>query len=147
MFHIPEFFAIEELVCPHVYNKYGYTAWSFFDDRLLTTIDTLRRKLNRPMYVNNWKDGGQFDERGFRCNQCELVKTKTAGGIIYCSPHMRGCAIDFDVQGMVAEEVRQWIVKNKLILPYPIRLEAGVNWVHLDTAPVATLEKITIFNP
>jgi hypothetical protein len=147
VFHIPEHFFLEELVCPDVYKKWGYIAWSFFDDRLLTTIETIRNKLGKPIYVNNWDSGGDFDERGLRCNFCNLVKTKTAAGILYLSPHIRGCAVDFDVEGMTAEEVRQWLVKNKIILPYAIRLENNVNWVHLDVAPVPTLEKVTLFNP
>jgi hypothetical protein len=147
MYKIPEYFQLEELVCRHVYNKFSYFAWSFFDDRLLLTIDILRRKLDKPIYVNNWKDGGNFDERGFRCNQCDLVKKKTDQGIIYCSPHMRGVAVDFDVEGMTAEEVRQWIIKNKMVLPVAIRMENKVNWVHLDIAPVPTLERITLFDP
>jgi hypothetical protein len=41
-------------------------------------------------------------------------------------------AVDFDVTGMKAEEVRKWIKDNQIFLPYPIRLEEDVNWVHLD---------------
>ena len=48
MIYKPEYFDLEELVCPDVFNKFGQQAWSFFDDRFLLTLDTLRRKLNRP---------------------------------------------------------------------------------------------------
>lgn len=147
MFWPPENFILEELVCKHVFDKWGYNSWSFFDDRALRTIDIIRRRLNKRMIINNWKWGGEFTQRGLRCNQCQLVKDKTTAGIVYCTPHVRGIAFDFDVEGMVAEEVRQWLIMHKEILPVPIRLEAGVNWVHLDIAPVPTLEKITLFNP
>lgn len=65
---------------------------------------------------------------------------------MYVSPHMTGQSVDFDVQGLIAEEVRQWIIKNQNLLPYPIRLEDDDNWVHLDTRD-ADNGKVYLFNP
>ena len=135
------------LVCPDVFNKFGQQAWSFFDDRFLLTLDTFRRKLNRPIFVNDWKEGGKTKESGLRCNLCDLVTEKTHAGIVYCSAHIRGQAADFHVQGMLPEETRQWIVKNKMLLPFPVRLEEGVNWCHMDIAPTFTNEKVILFKP
>jgi hypothetical protein len=142
----PIYFSLDELVCPHVYDFYGEVAWQFFDTRLLITIDTLRDRLNKPIFINDWQVHGKFDERGFRCIQCELVKKAIDENRLYVSPHMTGQGVDFDVQGLLAEEVRQWIIKNQHILPYPIRLEAGVSWVHLDTRD-AERGKVHLFNP
>ena len=36
------------------------------------------------------------------------------------------------LEGMTAEEARRLIIKNQILLPYPIRLEDGVSWLHLD---------------
>jgi hypothetical protein len=58
---------------------------------------------------------------------------------------MLGQAVDFDIEGMVAEEVRQWLIARKSFLPYPIRLEEGVSWVHLDIQD--TGQKIYLFKP
>jgi len=146
MTHKPEYFSLDELVCEHVYNFYGNTAWQFFDSRLLITIDILRQKLNKAIFVNDWQIHGQFDERGFRCLQCELVKKAIKEKRMYVSPHMTGQAVDFDVEGLLAEEVRQWIIKNQNLLPYPVRLEDGVNWVHLDTRD-ADKGKVYLFKP
>lgn len=129
----PVYFKLEELVCPHVYNTYGDAAWSFFDQRLIATLEKIRERINRPIIINNWKEGRQYSQRGFRCIQCELVQDAIRDGKLYVSAHMTGQAIDFEVQGMVAEEVRQWIIKNQNILPWPIRLEDDVSWIHLDT--------------
>ena len=85
MIYKPEYFDLEELVCPDVFNKFGQQAWSFFDDRFLLTLDTLRRKLNRPIFINDWKEGGKTKESGLRCNLCDLVTEKTHAGIVYCS--------------------------------------------------------------
>lgn len=142
---IADHFIIEELVCKDVCDKFKERAWQFFDPRLIQTIDWIRERLNKPVYVNNWDNNGKYDERGLRCIQCSLVKDAIAQNRLYVSPHMLGQAIDFDVMGMVAEEVRQWLVKNKASLPHPIRLENGTTWVHLDVQN--TGQKVYLFNP
>jgi hypothetical protein len=140
------YFELKEIVCKDVYNYYKDVAWQFFDSRLLTTIDRLREKIGKPIFVNNWDTGGQFDERGFRCLRCSIVKQAIKNNKMYVSPHMTGQAIDFDVEGLLADEVRQWIIKNQNLWPYPLRLEADVNWVHLDTREIGINKKVTLFN-
>ena len=125
-------FKLYELVSPQVYKKYGETAWQFFDPRLLITIDWIREKLDKAITINDWQWGGNFDERGLRCNMDPMMVEKTESGKIYCSPHPFGQGVDFDVEGMTAHEVRDWLEDNKEDLPYAIRLEKGVNWVHMD---------------
>jgi len=147
MIYKPVYFSLDELVCEDIYNKFGEIAWSFFDPRLLITLDLLREKLNKPIFANDWQVHGRFDERGFRCIQCELVKKAIKEKRLYVSPHMTGQGVDFDVEGLVAEEVRQWIIKNQNILPYPIRMEKNVSWLHLDTRDNLEGKKIILFNP
>jgi hypothetical protein len=62
------------------------------------------------------------------------------------SAHCLGKAVDFHVQGLEAEEVRQWILKNKNWWPYHIRLEEDVSWVHLDLYDNDKGEKVYLFN-
>lgn len=133
MSKIQDYFKIEELVCPHVYDKFGLYAWQFFDPRLLDTLLVIREKIAKPIYVNDWDMGGNFTQRGFRCNICPLVKEKTVLEKLYVTAHSQGMGVDFDVKGMSAEEVRKWIKDNQILLPHPIRLEEDVNWLHLDT--------------
>lgn len=130
---ISRYFDIQELVCPHVYDKFGLYAWQFFDPRLLDTLLVIREKIAKPIYVNDWDMGGNFTQRGFRCNICPLVKEKTSLEKLYVTAHSQGMGVDFDVKGMSAEEVRKWIKDNQILLPHPIRLEEDVNWLHLDT--------------
>lgn len=132
MLYKPKNFGLKELVCLEVYNKYGETAWEFFDPRLLETLDWLRESLKRKIYINNWSAGGNFSQRGLRCNICDLVKVKTVKNQIYMSSHVLGKAIDFDVEGMTAQEVCDWILVHQSDLPYSICLEGEVSWVHLD---------------
>ena len=141
------YFDLKELVCKDVYDFYKDTAWQFFDARLLITIDRMREKLGKPMFVNNWDSGGEFDERGFRCLKCSIVQNKIMSNEMYVSPHMTGQGIDFDVQGLVSSEVREYIIKNKNLWPYPLRLENNVSWIHLDTRDTFTGEKVILFNP
>lgn len=140
-----KYFDLDELVCPHIYNKFGDFAWSFFDPRLLITVDILRIYIDKSIYVNNWMVHGDFSQRGCRCIQCQLVKDAIKKGILYVSPHMRFQAADMDITGYTAEEARQWIVTNQNIFPYNIRLEKDVTWVHLDVASNSD-EKIILFN-
>ena len=46
--NIKDYFDIQELVCRHVYEKYGNNAWQFFDNRLLETLLVIREKLGKP---------------------------------------------------------------------------------------------------
>jgi hypothetical protein len=142
----PTYFSLDEFVCEDIYNHFGDVAWQFFDARLLITLDILRQKFNKPIYINNWQVHGEFDERGYRCLQCSLVKKAIEEKRLYVSPHMTGQGADFDVLGLLAEEVRQWIIKNQNLLPYPVRLEAGVGWVHLDTRDNFEGKKVVLFN-
>lgn len=142
----PEHFSLDELVCQHVYQKFGDIAWQFFDERLLKILDLIRNSLKLPIFVNNWLIHGNYDERGFRCIQCSLVQKTITENRVYVSPHMTGQGVDFDVEGMTSAEVRLWIIKNDRILPCPIRLEGNVNWVHLDTRD-AERGSVYVFNP
>ncbi len=105
----------------------------------------IRENLGREIYVNNWDSGGEFDERGLRSNVQEILKGKTLKGLLYLSGHILGKAVDFDVKGMKAEEVRQWIVDNAELFTFKIRLEAGVNWVHIDVFYEEENPKIYLF--
>jgi hypothetical protein len=58
---------------------------------------------------------------------------------------LQGTGIDFDVKGMCAEEVRQWIERNQILLPYAVRLEDAVSWVHLDLRNDGTKGKVIRF--
>lgn len=127
---IKQYFKLQELVCPHTYKVFGEKGWQFLSTELLGTILALRRDiLCVPLYINQ---AGGFTQRGLRCNLCELVKEKTMAEQIYLSAHVTGNAIDFDARGMTAEQARDRIRTQRLMLPFPVRLEKDVTWVHLD---------------
>lgn len=126
------FFDLPELVCEHVYEKYGNFAWNFLDVRAIVTLNTIRDRIGKPIFVNNWLEHGNFDERGLRCMKCSIAIECIADGILHMSAHFLGKGFDFEVQGLLAGEVREWIKLHANWWPYPIRLEKNVSWVHLD---------------
>jgi len=145
MLYRPQNFHLTELVCKDVYDKYGDMAWLFLDEKIVITIDTIRRLLNKPITINNWWDGGSYSQRGLRCNICDIPKGKTINDELYMSAHCLGMAVDFDVKGMTADDVRLWIAVNKDKLPYNMRLEKNVSWTHLDCYNNGS--KLTFFEP
>ena len=141
-----KYFIVQELVCKHTYMKFGERSWQFLDTELLHTLLVIRKNIGKAMYVNNWDMGGPLSQRGLRCNICQLVKDKTKANSVYLSSHGNGAGVDFDVKGMTAQEVRNWISENQVLLPYPIRLESGVTWVHLDIYDVQNGKRINYFS-
>lgn len=123
------FFQVRELVCSHVFSKWGERSWQFLSTDYLHNLLVIRRDiLQMPMVCNH--DGAE--QRGLRCNMCRMVKEKKAA---YLSSHILGRAGDFSVQGLTAQEARSRIRTMQNLLPYPLRMEGGVSWLHIDTLP------------
>lgn len=141
---IKQYFDIKELVCPHVYELHGDSAWQFLDDRMLDNLLYIREGIGKPIVVNNWAKGGEYSQRGLRCTRCILVIEKVDLRKVYLSEHIFGQAVDFHVVGMTAEEVRQWIIDHADELPYPARLERDVSWVHMGVRN-KSVEKVDLF--
>ena len=71
--------------------------------------------------------------------------------MLFRSAHIFGKAVDFDVSGMTAIEVRKWIVNNPNKLPHKVRLERNangkpINWVHLDVMSDDSKPKVYQFD-
>lgn len=145
---VQKYFKIQELVCQHCFNKFGNNSWQFISTELLSTLLALRTKIFcAPMTINTWANGGQFSQRGLRCNMCQIVKSKNN---IYLSAHCLGKAIDFNVKDMECNTARNIIRQNLDKFEYPIRLESDKSaptWIHIDTmAPISSSNKLTEFN-
>lgn len=137
---VKEYFRIGELVCDHIYARFGDKAWMFLSTELLHTLLVLRTEIiKEPMIVNT----STLKQRGMRCNMCPLVKGKSS---VYVSAHLLGRGVDFHVNGKTAEQVRQLIKANANKLPYKVRLERAVSWVHLDCYDTGSKDKIVEFN-
>ncbi len=142
---IKPFFRIEELVCPHIFQKFGNNSWLFLDTNFLHTLLIIRRDiLQVPMISNTYHARGSFSQRGMRCNTCQLVRDKTLKGQVYVSSHILGKAGDFVSGKMTAEEMRKRIKEKQHLLPCNIRIEKDVTWLHFDVYD--TGQKIYEFN-
>lgn len=140
---LKQWFGISELVCNHTMQAFGDKSWQFLDTELLHTLLILRRDIFKcPITINT----DTMKQRGLRCNICQLVKDKTMKNQIYLSAHCNGAAVDLDVKGFSAEQSRSKIKAKANLLPYPIRLEEGVTWVHIDVYDSGSLQKISTFN-
>lgn len=144
---LKSYFRIDELVCPHAFHLIGAEqAWRYLNTEALHTLLVLRRDiLNVPFELNNYVKKGKFSQRGYRCNMCDLVKSKTDRGIAYLSAHCSGAAFDVVSSKMTAEEMRLKIKDKADLLPYPIRIEQDVNWLHVDTFNDGSKVKIIYF--
>lgn len=131
-------FIIKEFVPPEIYQENGDQSIALLDHNLLHTIDDLREFFDSPITINNWHINGKFRYRGFR------PSTYQYGAVN--SPHKEGIALDFDVKGLTAEEGRQLIIKNHKLFPFIKRMEAGVNWIHIDGRETGKNE-IVLFTP
>ena len=123
------YFQVSELVCEHTHSKWGERSWQFLDTNYLACLLVIRRDiLQLPMTCNH----SGANQRGLRCNRCDLVKDKSS---VYLSSHVLGKAGDFTVKGLTAQEARSRIRNMANLLPCPIRMEGGVSWLHFDVLP------------
>lgn len=139
---IKTYFSIKELVGKRTYKKYEQRAWRFLDYRLLYALLIIRTNLGLSITVNY----GNKQQRGLRTIVQQMVKNFFYKDKLYISAHLLGKAVDFDVKGMTAREVRNWIINNKDLFPFKIRLENNVSWVHLDVIWEDKNPKVYLFN-
>ena len=138
-----QYFEIKELVGSRTARRYRERSWRFLSTNILHALLIVRQGIGKSITVNS---GGR-EQRGLRTNIQPLVKDKTYRNKLYISAHLLGRAFDFDVKGMTAEQVRDWIENNAHLFPFKIRLEDGVSWVHMDDIDEPQNPKVYRFNP
>lgn len=148
---LKKYFETHELVGPHTHKKHGRRAWKFFSTDLLHALLIVREGIGKPITINNWYWGGKFSQRGLRSNLQNLVRQMFLSFKLYLSGHVLGEAVDFDVEGMTAEEVRQWIIDHEYLFPMQIRLEHKKNgkpikWTHMDVIQEEHNPQVYLFN-
>jgi hypothetical protein len=112
----------------------------------LKWLEWFRGALGKPVTVNTYGYGGHLTQRGYRCNLCPIVMRKTLDNDMYLSAHTRFQAVDFNVNGMTDQEVRDFIEEHKKDMPCNIRVELSTTgWVHVDVAS-DNYQKITYFD-
>lgn len=131
--YIPKFFQLYELMPPELYTydmmiseEARERAFAqYFDQKLLITIDIIRGEIIKaPLICNTWFQDGNRKNCGLRSEGCMVGALK--------SQHKLGKAVDLICRDYTGEQMRKMIKENEHLLPYPIRIEEGVNWLHVD---------------
>ena len=133
--YTPEFFVVQELVPEHVYAARGDKALELLDERLLITLDELRRAFGS-ITVNNWSFGGDRQWSGLRTGLSPV-------GSIY-SQHRFGRAADCLFKEVDVETVRVSILDNPDAFPLIASVELETSWLHFD---VRNCERIKTYKP
>ena len=95
-------FVVQELVSPEVYRIIGDNAIMLFSEKVLLTLVAFKTDpyfKGAVININTWFYGGRFKARGYR----ELTETTGSKG----SYHRSAEALDLDIVGFTAEEVRE----------------------------------------
>jgi len=128
---LKRFFTAKELFCPHTINRFGKDGvWFLMPTFWAETLIAVRRDI---LQVRMLCNDDKSTQRGCRCNLCQIVKDETSKNQCYQSPHTNNIGNDFILlDGMTAEQARKKIVEKQLLLPYNIRLESDVSYLHID---------------
>ena len=137
-----KYFKIQDLVCPHTLKSWTDKSWMFIDTEILHTLLVLRKEILKVPLVCNTKT---LTQRGLRCNLCEINKDKTERDVLSLSAHSNGKGFDLSSPDMSAEQMRKKIMQHADLLPYPVRIEEDVNWLHIDCYDMGNPYKITFF--
>lgn len=130
-----KYFTVEELVSEEVYELLGDEAIKLFDPKALEVLEDVREILAVPLICNNWRSGGSRDDCGYRDLKCSIGASKSA--------HKTGQAFDLVSNVLSANEMRNRIQLCAHMLRHNIRMEDGVNWLHIDVKNTTSQKIIT----
>ena len=130
-------FAIHELVPPHVFAARGEKAWELLDQRLLITLDQLRKRYGS-MTVNNYYWNKNREWSGLRTSDSPFYSR--------FSQHSFGRAADCLFKDTTVEQVRQDILGSPGDPTFKLigSVELGVSWLHFD---VRNCDRIKTYYP
>lgn len=138
-------FDLREFIPPDVFNAYGASSTWFIQQELVTGTQFIRDYFDAAATINNWHTGGHFTERGYR------TPNSTTGSKL--SQHKRGAAIDFNIKGLTADQVRRRILDDqKTFLAQGFTAiedeEFAITWCHIDRRyRLGNPDKILIVRP
>lgn len=131
-----KYFTVDELVSKEVYELLGDEAIKLFDPKALEVLEDVREILGIPLTCNDWNNGGNRNDSGYRDLNCKIGASKSA--------HKTGQAFDLISSTMSANDMRNRIQLCAHMLRHNIRMEDGVSWLHIDVKN-KTSKKIIMF--
>lgn len=135
-------FKLYELLPESEYKDEDH-GWEKIDSRQIEVLDWIRGLLGIPLTANTWYNGGNRHWSGGRTPNSPYY---TKGSYHSIRPDRPVMATDLVSDKMTADEMRAKIIANASSCPHHIRIERGVNWLHVDVAGNPQ-SKVTLFNP
>ena len=120
-------FYLAELLPPELFENPNILPGWYLTGFLAVIPQRMRNLLGKLIVINNWFDGGQYKNSGFRSPSC------TEGAPL--SMHRFGLAFDVKVVGMTSQEVFDWFKKNSKLMPEITtyeRISDTPTWNHFD---------------
>ncbi len=137
-------FTLQEFIPKEIYNAFRENATWFLNPTIVNIAQVVRDISNVPLIINNWNDGGSYNNRGYRLPSSPI-------GATY-SQHKLGNAIDISSNEMNAKKLYDLILANKgLLLLNGLSSIEDIRytktWVHLDCRFIKNKKDIIIVNP
>lgn len=98
---VSDHFYLDEIFNKNICDTYGIEALNLIHPNYLKAIDFFRDKINAPSFINNWFEGGVFDDSGFREISCkEGAKLSSHKPIYKFNGKIYGMAYDMKSTGL-----------------------------------------------
>ena len=137
-------FHLYEFVPQSAYNGLEDHGLSLLHPELIDSTQKLREHLGVRMIINNWYNGGTFQNRGWRSPDSKVGAKK--------SLHKRGMAIDFHSPDVTIKELfvlvwnaREWIVENTAFRILE-SFDHTPGWVHIAIGD-SEIKEIVVIKP
>lgn len=100
-----KYFLLHEIAPSSIIKSRGIQTLELFDKDYLNAIDGFREFFDTNVYMNNYYWGGNKSNRGLR------HPNSTVGSTL--SQHKFGRAMDCNIKGLTADQIRQQILDNQ----------------------------------
>lgn len=137
-------FIYEEFYSEKFFNEFKdrpYIIYNAISPKLICLVQFIRKDINKPVTVNNWRFGGDYHYSGYREAGCAV-------GSIY-SRHRLGLCADLKVRGVDAPELQQYL-KDHYYDKFKEQGLTGIEeetptWTHITVEDVGWRKKDSIW--
>jgi len=123
-------FKVQEFINPTTYAREGDKSIELIDHKLIAIADFVREDTDLPVTINNWHEGGQYEESGLRDKDSKTGAPK--------SMHKLGKGMDLKIKGWDGQKWYDYVKLNSKKL-YDLGLrriedkKISTTWCHMDT--------------
>ena len=137
-------FYLHEFIDKKTHKRFGSASIWFIDPRIIQVAQFIRDRHKKPITINNWSSGGQYNYSGFDPPGGYRKSTSL-------SQHRFGRAADLKFSGMTVQEAYKDIMENqdiylKVGLTTVENIKATPTWLHIDIRETK-MDEIKIVNP